>query len=154
MDGDFSTNGLMRRTGAGAYAVSTLPAGNIVGTTETQTLTNKTLTAPAISNPTLTGSVVEDIFVLTGTTPALDPANGTIQTWTLTANSTPTDSLVAGESILLMVDDGAARTITWPSVTWVNNGGVAPTLATTGFTVISLWKVSSVLYGALVGDGS
>ena len=122
--------------------------------TGAQTLTNKTLTAPAISNPTLTGSVVEDIFALTGATPALDPANGTIQTWTLTANSTPTDSLVAGESILLMVDDGAARTITWPSVTWVNNAGVAPTLATTGFTVISLWKVSSVLYGALVGNGT
>ena len=122
--------------------------------TGVQTLTNKTLTAPAISNTTLTGSVVEDIFALTGTTPALEPANGTIQTWTLSGNSTPTDSLVAGESILLMVDDGAARTITWPSVTWVNNAGVAPTLATTGFTVISLWKVSSVLYGALVGDGS
>ena len=122
--------------------------------TGVQTLTNKTLTAPAISNPTLTGSVVEDIFALTGTTPALDPANGTIQTWTLSGNSTPTDSFVAGESILLMVDDGAARTITWPSVTWVNNAGVAPTLATTGFTVISLWKVSSVLYGALVGNGT
>ena len=119
-----------------------------------QTLTNKTLTAPAISDMTLTGAVVEDIFALTGTTPALEPANGTIQTWTLTANSTPTDSLVAGESILIMVNDGTAFTITWPSVTWVNNGAVAPTLATTGFTVISLWKVSSVLYGALVGNGS
>jgi len=107
-----------------------------------------------LTNATLIGSLTETIFELTGTTPALDPANGTIQTWTLTANSTPTDSFVAGESVLLMVDDGTARTITWPSVTWVNNGGVAPTLATTGFTVISLWKVSSVLYGALVGDGS
>jgi len=112
------------------------------------------LTSPAISNPTLTGSVVEDIFALTGTTPALEPANGTIQTWTLSGNSTPTDSLVNGESILIMVNDGTAFTITWPSVTWVNGGGVAPTLATTGFTVISLWKVSSVLYGALVGNGS
>jgi hypothetical protein len=154
MDGDFSTNGLMRRTGAGVYAVSTLPSGEIVGTTATQTLTNKTLTSPAISDMTLTGAVVEDIFALTGTTPALEPANGTIQTWALTGNSTPTDSLVAGESILIMVDDGTAFTITWPSVTWINNGGVAPTLATTGYTVISLWKVSSVLYGALVGDGS
>jgi len=122
--------------------------------TGAQTLTNKTLTAPAISNPTLTGSVVEQVFALTGTTPALDPANGTIQTWTLTANSTPTNSLTDGESILIMVNDGTAFTITWPSVTWVNNAGVAPTLATTGFTVISLWRVSGVLYGALVGDGS
>ena len=122
--------------------------------TGAQTLTNKTLIAGAVSNPTLTGSVVEQVFALTGTTPALDPANGTIQTWTLTANSTPTNSLTDGESILIMVNDGTAFTITWPSVTWVNNAGVAPTLATTGFTVISLWRVSGVLYGALVGDGS
>lgn len=34
-----------------------LPAGTLVGTTDTQILTNKTLTAPAISSPTFTGSV-------------------------------------------------------------------------------------------------
>ena len=101
-----------------------------------------------------TGSIQEGVFEITGTTPALDPANGTIQTWTLTANSTPTDGLAAGEAITLMVNDGSARTITWPTMTWVNNGGSAPTLATTGYTVIAVWKVGSTLYGALVGDGS
>ena len=115
----------------------------------TDTLTNKTLTAP-----TITGTVIEDVYAVTGTTPALEPANGSIQTWTLTANSTPTDSVVAGEAITLMIDDGTAYTITWPTITWVNNGGAAPTLATTGYTVIALWKVSTTLYGALVGDGS
>ena len=113
------------------------------------TLTNKTLVAPII-----TGTVVEDVFALTGTTPALDPSNGSIQTWTLTGASTPTDSLSAGEAITLMIDDGTAYTITWPTTTWVNNAGAAPTLATTGNTVIALWKVSTTLYGALVGDGS
>jgi hypothetical protein len=62
--------------------------------------------------------------------------------------------LSAGEAITLMVDDGTAYTITWPTITWVNNGGSAPTLATTGYTVIAIWKVSTTLYGALVGDGS
>jgi hypothetical protein len=113
------------------------------------TLTNKTLVAPII-----TGTVVEDVFVLTGTTPALDPANGSIQTWTLSGASTPTDSFAAGEAITLLIDDGTAYTITWPTTTWVNNAGAAPTLATTGNTVIALWKVSTTLYGALVGDGS
>jgi len=89
---------------------------------------------------------------LSGTTPALDPSNGTIQTWTLSANSTPTNSLNAGESMTLMVDDGTAYTITWPSVTWKTNGGTAPTLMTTGYTVIVLWRVGAVLYGARVGD--
>jgi len=124
-----------------------------------ETLTNKTLTAPAITNPaitapTITGTVIEDVFALTGTTPALEPANGSIQTWTLTAAATPTDSLAAGEAITLMIDDGTAYTITWPTITWINNAGSAPTLATTGYTVIALWKVSTTLYGALVGDGS
>jgi len=114
----------------------------------TQTLTNKTLSAP-----TVTGAIIETVYAVTGTTPALEPANGSIQTWTLTANSTPTDSIAAGESITLMIDDGTAYTITWPTITWVNNAGAAPTLATTGYTVIALWKVSTTLYGALVGDG-
>ena len=114
----------------------------------TQTLTNKTLSAP-----TVTGAIIETVYAVTGTTPALEPANGSIQTWTLTANSTPTDSIAAGESITLMIDDGTAYTITWPTITWVNNAGAAPTLATTGYTVIALWKVSTTMYGALVGDG-
>ena len=113
------------------------------------TLTNKTLVAPII-----TGTVVEDVFALTGTTPALDPANGSIQTWTLTGASTPTDSFAAGEAITVIIDDGTAYTITWPTTTWVNNAGDAPTLATDAVTVIALWKVSTTLYGALVGDGS
>ena len=115
----------------------------------TFTLTNKTLVDPII-----TGTVVEDVFALTGTTPALDPSNGSIQTWTLSGASTPTDSLSAGEAITLIVDDGTAYTITWPTTTWVNNAGAAPTLATDVPTVIALWKVSTTLYGALVGDGS
>ena len=115
----------------------------------TFTLTNKTLVDPII-----TGTVVEDVFALTGTTPALDPSNGSIQTWTLTGASTPTDSLSAGEAITLIVDDGTAYEITWPTPTWVNNAGAAPTLATDVPTVIALWKVSTTLYGALVGDGS
>jgi hypothetical protein len=53
-----------------------------------------------------------------------------------------------------MIDDGTASTITWPATTWVNNGGLAPTLAATGYTVIALWKVSTTLYGALVGSGA
>ena len=131
---------------AGVKALDTSTLATLTGT---QTLTNKTLTAPIV-----TGTVIEDVYALSGTTPALEPANGSIQTWTLSGNSTPTDSLAAGEAITLMIDDGTAYTITWPTTTWVNNGGSAPTLATTGYTVVALWKVSTTLYGALVGDGS
>lgn len=115
---------------------------------------SKAVTADASGDVKFANAVVETVYALSGTTPALNPNNGTVQTWTLSANSTPTDSFVAGETMTLMVNDGTAYTITWPSVTWVNNGGTAPTLATTGYTVIALWKVSTTLYGALVGDGS
>lgn len=103
-------------------------------------------------NAVFTGSIEEKVFAISGTTPALDPANGTIQTWALTGNSTPTDGLTSGEYITLMVDDGAGFTVTWPTMQWA--GGSAPTLATTGYTVVELWKVGSVLYGAHVGDMS
>jgi len=119
-----------------------------LGTTEP----SKAVTTDANGDITLTNSVIEKVYAITGTTPALDPNNGTIQTWTLTANSTPTDGLSAGESILLMVDDGSAYTITWPTINWVNNLGVAPSLSVVGYTVISIWKVGSSLYGSLVGD--
>ena len=99
-----------------------------------------------------TGSIQEAVYNLTGT--ALDPANGTIQTKTLSANTTLTDSLSAGEAMTLMIDDGSAYTVTWPTITWVNNAGAAPTLATSGYTVVAMWKVGSTLYGALVGDGT
>lgn len=104
------------------------------------------------TNVAFTGSIEEEVFTLSGTTPALDPANGTIQTWTLAGNSTPTDSLAAGEYITLMIDDGSAHTITWPTMQWA--GGSAPALATTGYSVVELWKVGSTLYGASVGDMS
>jgi hypothetical protein len=120
--------------------------------TGSQTLTNKTITSPAISDPVMTGTIIEDVYNLTGTT--LEPANGSIQYKTLSSNTTLTDSIAAGEAMTLMIDDGSAYTITWPTMTWVNNGGSAPTLATTGYTVVALWKVSTTLYGALVGDGT
>ena len=135
-------------SGSAVVFVSAVEA-DIVQLDKVQTLTAKTLAAPVI-----TGTPTETIFAITGTTPALNPANGSIQTWTLTGASTPTDSVAAGQAITVMIEDGSAYTITWPSVTWVNNAKAAPTLATTGYTTVALWKVATTLYGAVVGNGT
>lgn len=98
---------------------------------------------------TFGAEIRETVFALSGTTPALNPANGTVQTWTLSGNSAPTDSIETGEYILLHIDDGSGFTITWPTMIWV--GGSAPTLDTTNENVILLWKIGSQLYGSYIG---
>jgi hypothetical protein len=107
------------------------------------------------TNPVVSaGTITEAVYPISGTSVSLEPDNGSVQTHTLSGNTTYSDGFSAGQAITLMIDDGSSRTVTWPTMTWVNNGGSAPTLATSGYTVIALWKVGTVLYGALVGDGS
>lgn len=118
--------------------------GNIavVTPTGTQTLTNKTITG-----------YTETVFAVTGTTPALSPTNGSIQTWTLSANSTPTaGTWAAGQSLILGVT-ASSFTVTWPSVVWskVGGSGAAPTLTSTGVNWVILWKVGTTVYGSFLG---
>lgn len=112
-----------------------------------------------IASPTFTGTVTlpavtETVYAISGTTPAIDAANGTIQTWTLTANSTPTDSLSSGQSVVLHINDGTAYNITWTSLVdqWKTDSGASPSLNTSGETVVVVWKVGSTVYGARVGN--
>jgi hypothetical protein len=118
-------------------------SGAIVGTTDTQTLSGKTLTGTK-----------ETVYTISdGSSVDIDPANGGIQVWTLGAARTPTaTNFTAGQSVLLMVADGTGYTIDWSTIGVVWVGGTAPALATSGYTCIELWKVSSTVYGALVGS--
>jgi hypothetical protein len=144
---------VLSTNGSGTLSWATAGNGDVT-LTGTQTLTNKTLTDPAII-----GTILEDVYTITdGAAFEVDPGNGSIQLITLTASRTPKcTNFVAGESVTLMVNDGTAYTITWTDATWgsggvIWKGGTAPTLATTGYSVIQFWKVSTQVYGASVGD--
>ena len=102
-----------------------------------------------VSGTVAATNVQETVYALTGT--ALDAGNGGIQTKTLAANTTFTDSLASGESIVLQLEAGASYTVTWPTMQWATSGGnVAPTL--TAKDTLVFWKVSSTLYGAYTGS--
>jgi hypothetical protein len=111
-----------------------------------------------LRDPALDGALVEEIFTITdGAAFEIDPSNGTLQNVTLGANRTPKGTnFAAGESVTLRVNDGSARTLTWTDATfgttgviWV--GGSAPTLDTTDWAVIVLWKEGSQVYGKYIG---
>ena len=96
-------------------------------------------------------SYKDTVFTITdGASVDIDPDNGGIQVWTLGASRSPTaNNFDAGAKVMLMINDGSSYSISWPSVNWV--GGVAPTLPTSGYGIVELWKVGSQLYGAFAG---
>jgi hypothetical protein len=106
--------------------------------------------APALTNPTVT-SYTETIYALSGTD--IDPANGTIQTKTLGANTTFTESLANGQSVVLMLNP-VTYTVTWPTITWINTAGSgsAPTLEASSTNVVILWQVGGTVYGNWAGS--
>ena len=118
--------------------------------TELNLLDGVTALVTATSTDTFTNKTIRDtVYALSGT--AFDATNGAVQTKTLAANTTFTDSLSSGDAIVLQLEAGASYTVTWPTMTWVTSGGnVAPTL--TAKDTLVFWKVSSTLYGAYTGS--
>ena len=132
------TSNLALGTSAGTALAGDTVIGDVT-LTGVQTLTNKTLTG-----------YTETVYTLTGTD--ISATNGTIQTKTLSENTTFTESLADGQSVILGIAAGA-YSITWPSVTWakVGGSGAAPTLTSTGVNWIVLWQVGGVVRGSFLG---
>ena len=112
-----------------AYSSNTLT--DVVGTTATQTLTNKTLTNPTVNNYT---EGVVAIGTVT-TTNTLSLTSGTVQTATLTASTACTFTMptaTAGKSFILLLKQAATTgngTATFTSVKFSATG--APTITAT-----------------------
>lgn len=151
-----------RAGGTSSYAVTITPT--TLSANRTLTLPNVTDTLAVLgtaqsftATQTFKG-LTDTVFTITdGAAFEIDPANGSVQIVTLGASRTPAaTNFAAGQSVLLGIDDGSAYSITWSTVnpTWVKSGGggAAPTLATTGYTWVLLWKVSTTIYGAVVGS--
>jgi len=112
---------------------------------------SKVVTADANGDVKFSNAIIETVYNLTGT--ALDPNNGTVQTKTISANTTFTDSLSSGESMSLHLTSASSYTITWPTITWITgNGNAAPTL--TAADTVVLFKISTTLYGVWIGSSA
>ncbi|WP_232786440.1 hypothetical protein [Mycobacteroides chelonae] len=131
-----------------AFAAKTAPSGAVVGTTDTQTLTAKTLTNPTVNNFT------EGVVAMgnTGTSKTIDLTSGTIQTATLTGNCTFTmPTATTGKSFTLLLKTGAGSfTATFTGVKWGTAGAPTITAAASKMDVLTFFADGTNWYGSAV----
>ena len=179
-----ANNAAMTVTGSGNFAYTrtltgttnvTFPTtGTLATLAGTETLTNKTLTAPTLSG-TVTGGdglltrvMLQDTgwdYYDSTTTNALDYVNGSYQRWapntgaqTLSITNFPPSGAL-GELLIEGVNLGAA-TITWPTINWIKSDGTTTTtfssngvtLRASGVDFVFLWTrdAGTTIYGKVV----
>ena len=135
-----------------AFAAKTAPSGDVVGTTDTQGLTNKTLTNPTVTN------YVESVVAIGTVTSAhtLSLTSGTVQTATLTASTACTFTMptaTAGKSFILLLKQAASTgngSATFTSVKWSSAGTPTVTVAAGKMDIFSFVADGANWYGNVV----
>jgi hypothetical protein len=125
---------------ADGWYVASLSAdlSTYVTLTGTQTLTNKTF-----------GNYTETVYNLVGT--EIASTNGPIQYKILTGNTTFTETLADGQSVVLMINPSTFA-VTWPTITWIGNvASTAPTLVASVYNCITLFQITGTVYGKFEG---
>jgi len=148
--GATTLTGIVKGNGTSAFTAVTAPSGTIVGTTDTQTLSAKTLT-----NPTVTNYVETPFSANSSTAITIDLTNGTVQIITLTGNATITmPTATSGKSFIMFLkqDGTGSRTVTWSTVKWP--GGTNPTITATASRqdIYSFFADGTNWYGVNVGQ--
>jgi hypothetical protein len=87
------------------------------------------------------------VFTMTGN--VIDPANGSMQTKTLSGAVTLTENLGDGDIVLLTLVNNNTHAVTFPTLTWVTADSTAP--AASGNDSYLLWKQGATLYASYVG---
>jgi hypothetical protein len=126
--------GILKGNGTSAFTAVTAPSGTIVGTTDTQTLTNKRIDPRNV--------VAASASTLTPDVSAGDQYAYTALAANLTINApigTPTDG---DKLIFRLLDNGTARTLTWNATYTI----IGVTLPTT--TVINKTTYVGCIYNA------
>jgi hypothetical protein len=139
-------SGLLKGAGTGAITAVTAPTGAIVGTTDTQTLTGKTLTAPVISSISNTGTLTlpttTDTLVGRATTDTL--TNKTISGASNTLSNISADSTIDGTTNKVYT---ATEKTKLAAITGTNTGDQVLSDATLSTSDITTNNVSTTKHG-------
>lgn len=89
------------------------------------------------------GDIGETTTTLTGTTPSISTAGGTIKTWALSGASTPTSGLADGDSVTIQI------TPTTHSINWTNfnvGDAGAPPLTNGKITTVVIYRIGATSF--------
>lgn len=150
--GAATLTGLLVGNGTSTVTAVAAPAGTVVGATDTQTLTNKTLTVPVVNGYT---EGVTAIGTVTSSN-TLSISSGTVLTATLTASTACTftmPSASAGKSFVLLLKQPASTgngSAAFTGVKWASAGAPTITVAAGKMDILSFISDGTNWYGSYV----